>query len=613
MAGWSTQQLVEFLAGISACTDERSAMRDAVERAAEALEAEVAALVRDDSVLASTGFAAGRVPELELAAIAHGEKTGLTVPGVGDCHTLTVVMDGPDPGWLIVARGRGEPFDHEDTSVFRGMARVLALSLRQLRLVDSERAQRDRSDREASERRAAEKELAHQALHDGLTGLPNRALLLDRLDRALARANRDRTLAVLFVDLDNFKLINDTLGHHVGDDLLQRVAGRLKNGTRRSEAHRSVATESVARLGGDEFVLLCEGIASAQDAERIAARVASRLAEPCEIAGEKLVITASIGVAISDADSTPDSLLRDADAAMYHAKQRGRARAEVFDDAMRDRLVTRLGREKELRRAIEQDEFFLVYQPLVKLPERSVLGAEALVRWRHPERGVIAPGDFIPLAEETGLITQIDEWVLHHACRQLASWNESGTVGPDFTVGVNISARQIRDGRLLETVSHALAGSQIRPSTLALEITETVLIENSDSPTEILESLRALGVRVVLDDFGTGYSSLSYLQRFPLDALKLDRSFTAEISNPGRGREIVAVLLHLARVLELEVVAEGVETAEQLACLEKLECPVVQGFYLARPMPGCDLQRLLEEREAMPAALERELGPRALA
>jgi len=569
-------------------------MRDAVERTAEALDAEIAALVTAEGVLASTGFAAGQAPESELRAIARGETTTIAVPGVGDCESVSVALGDVDRGSLIVARGHHEPFSHEDISVFRGMARVLTLTLGQLRLIESERKLRERSEQEASERRAAQKELAHLALHDALTGLPNRTLLLDRLDRALFRARRDdKVVGVLFVDLDNFKLINDTLGHHVGDDLLREVAGRLRDSVRLDDSGGRAASDTVARFGGDEFVVVGEGLRSEQDAQDIAARIAARLGEACEVAGEQLFVTASTGVVISDRRSTAHSLIRDADAAMYHAKARGRARAEVFDDAMRARLVERLGREKELRRAIEREEFVLFYQPIFAVGARDVVGAEALIRWRHREKGLLSPAEFIPVAEETGLICQIDGWVIRDACRQLAAWQSAGIARPEFSVSVNLSAGQVEDGRLSEMVSLAIDESGVRPASLGLEITETVLIENTDSPVAVLESLRRLGARLVLDDFGTGYSSLSYLQRFPLDALKLDRSFVAEIATPGRDRDIVAALLQLAEVLDLDVVAEGVETDAQLRCLRELRCPFAQGFHLARPMPARELEQLL--------------------
>jgi diguanylate cyclase (GGDEF)-like protein len=606
MASWSTQQLVEFLAGLSACTDERSAVLNAVERVAEALDAEVAALIKIDRCVASTGFAVGEVPVDDLTAIARGEARTITVPSVGACNAMIVALDDPDSGWLVVARAQGEPFDHEDASVFRGMARVLTLTVRQLRLIESERILRERSQREVDERRAIEQALAHQALHDALTGLPNRKLLLDRLDHGLAVGRRQGTLvAVLFVDIDNFKLINDTLGHQVGDELLRLVSQRLRDSMRLSD--------TVARLGGDEFVIVGEAVLDQEDAVGVASRAASCFAEPFNLVAEQLVVTASVGVATSDARSNPQSLIRDADAAMYHAKARGRGRVELFDDAMRGRLVERMGREKELRRALEREELVLFYQPIFALAEHSAVAAEALIRWRHPVKGLLPACDFIPLAEESGLIVQLDEWVVANACKQLAVWQAADLAHPGFTLSLNISARQLEDGRFAEQLAAAVDACGVDPQALGLEITETVLIENSDSPIAILEALRSLGPRLILDDFGTGYSSLSYLQRLPLDVLKLDQSFVTGLALPGRDRDIVSALIHLATVLDLDVVAEGIETAAQLGCLKDLGCQFGQGYHLGRPMPASDFEDLLIARPTPQHAANDSSGPLTLA
>ena len=591
MASWSTQQLVEFLAGISACVDERSATRDAVERAAEALEAEVGAVWRAGKLVASVGFGVDPVAEQSVADVASGVASTLEVPGLGTCRALSAALGGADDGSLIVARAADEPFDQQDVSVFRGMARVLALTLRQLRLIESERALRERSESEASDRRAAQQELAHQALHDGLTGLPNRKMLLEHLRRLLAVADSDGTIvAALFVDLDNFKLINDTLGHHVGDELLRLVASRLRDSLRLTSRGDRPLADTVARFGGDEFVLVAMGLHSQSEALKIADRIASGFVQPFVIAGERLFVSASIGVATANERSTPDSLIRDADAAMYHAKAHGRARSALFDDEMRGRLLDRLSRESELRQALERHELTLYYQPMFSIQHGSIVGAESLVRWQHPDRGLLAADQFIPLAEETGLIAEIDHWVLREACRQLQEWRWLRTQPMEITLSVNLSARHVQDSGFPDRLAAVLRESGVDPRSISLEITESVLIESSDSPVAVLEGLRALGPRLILDDFGTGYSSLSYLRRFPLDAVKLDRSFVAGIGQPGRDRELVGALLHLAEVLGLEVVAEGVETEEQLASLAELGCPLAQGYHLGRPMPPAALR-----------------------
>jgi diguanylate cyclase (GGDEF)-like protein len=566
----------------------------AVERAAEALDAEVAAVVNPAACLASIGFAGGKAPVPELIALARGEAHGITVPGVGACLAMAAALDGENDEWLVVARGEREPFDHEDTSVFRGMARVLSLTIRQLRLIESERILRGRSEREIAERRSIEQALAHQAMHDDLTGLPNRTLLLDRLGHGLAVASRQHAMvAVLFVDIDNFKLINDTLGHHLGDELLKLVAERLRDSVRVSDTAARLGADLVARLGGDEFVLAAEGISDYEGATQIASRVASRLSEPFTLGGEQLVVTASIGIAMSHDQSTPESLIRDADAAMYQAKARGRARYELFDDAMRSRLIDRLAREKDLRRALEGDELELYFQPILSVPKRLVIGAEGLVRWHHPTRGLLPAGEFIPLAEDAGLISRIDEWVVREACRQLTEWQIAGVTRPGLTVSINISARQLENGGFADRLAAAIDETGVDSQALGLEITESVLIENSDSPIAILDALRRLGPRLILDDFGTGYSSLSYLQRLPFDVIKLDRSFVTDIATPGRDRDIVSALIRLATVLELDVVAEGIETEEQFTCLKELGCQFGQGYHLARPMPASDFRQFL--------------------
>ena len=427
-------------------------------------------------------------------------------------------------------------------------------------------------------RRHAEEALAHQALHDGLTGLPNRALLLDRLGHALDRARRDDSaVAVLAVDVDNFKVINDSLGHEAGNQLLVDMAGRIQTAVRKAD--------TVARFGGDEFVVLCEQ-AGEEGAVQLAERIAAEARRPLVTDGQELMVTTSIGIAVAAQGRTPESVLRDADAAMYRAKERGRGRYELFDEEMRSRAFARLAGETDLRRAIEDGgELRLHYQPIVAVADGSVRAVEALVRWQHPERGLVPPGEFIPLAEQSGLIVPLGRWVLGEACAEAAAW-------PDLAVSVNVSTRQLLDRGLVADVAAVLARTGLAPERLSLEITETLIMERLEASTELLRELKTLGVRLCLDDFGTGYSSLSYLERLPLDVLKLDRSFVSGLVPTAPEPAIVAAVIEMGRALGMTVVAEGVETEEQRDRLEDLGCVYAQGFYFARPMAAAEISAL---------------------
>jgi diguanylate cyclase (GGDEF)-like protein len=422
-----------------------------------------------------------------------------------------------------------------------------------------------------------------QALHDSLTGLPNRTLLLDRLDQGLARLRRrEGALAVLFADIDRFKVVNDSLGHGFGDRLLIALAERLRATLRPGD--------TVARLGGDEFVVLCEDLASADDALATARRMASGLDRPFRIDGQEVYVTMSTGVTMvtsSEAQSAAsDALLRDADLAMYQAKANGRARWEVFNTAMRAGVVHRVATETALRRAVERGELCAAYQPIVTVAGRSIVGAEALVRWRHPDEGMVPPDRFIPVAEESGLIVPVGRWVLHEACRQGALWAAEGTGDPDaFFVSVNLSARQLTHPDLVEDVAEALGTSALHPASLCLEITETAVMEDVRTVASVLGRLKELGVRLAIDDFGTGYSSLAYLKRFPIDVLKIDRAFMEGLGVGGEDAAIVAAMVRLADALGLLVIAEGLETAGQLAELQRLGCWGAQGYYLSPPAP----------------------------
>jgi diguanylate cyclase (GGDEF)-like protein/PAS domain S-box-containing protein len=431
--------------------------------------------------------------------------------------------------------------------------------------------------RDVSERKDAESKLAHQAMHDALTGLPNRALFLDRLRHALLRARRrPGAVAVLFVDLDRFKLINDSFGHAAGDRLLCDVAGRLEHGLRPSD--------TIARFGGDELVILCEDLDGEPGARAIADRIAALFEEPFIVEDGEAFLQASIGIALAADGASAEDLIRDADAAMYRAKEGGRARVEVFDEAMRDDARERVATESALRRAIERDELCIHVQPVVRIGDEAIVAFEALVRWEHPERGLVPPGDFIPLAEETGLIVPIGNWVLREVCRTMRRWEDE--LGVDWVpCSVNLSVRHLQQPDLVATVRAALEEYDIAPRRLVLEITESAVMENGTGTVETLEALRALGVRLALDDFGTGYSSLAHLHRFPLDILKIDRSFTAALHADHQGASIAGAIVSLAQALGLETVAEGIEDSEQHRQLERFGCTYGQGFLFSRPQP----------------------------
>jgi diguanylate cyclase (GGDEF)-like protein len=421
-------------------------------------------------------------------------------------------------------------------------------------------------------------QLTKQAFRDPLTNLPNRALFMDRLSHGLTRAQRRHEhLAVLFLDLDRFKIVNDTLGHAVGDQLLVEVSRRLTSALRPGD--------TVARLGGDEFGILLEDVADAETAEAVAVRVEESLGKPYPFEGREVFVTASIGIALSSAKlGLPEEILRDADLAMYHAKAKGKARHEVFDGSMSAPALDRMDLEMDLRSAISRHEFRLHYQPILRLDTGKITEVEALIRWQHEKRGLLQPDEFIGLTEETGLIVPIGQWVLREACKQARVWQVEYPTTPPLVMSVNLSAKQFQNPKLVEEITQALDESGLAASCLKLEITESTVMQDAPVTLTKLNELKGLGVRLAIDDFGTGYSSLGYLKRFPVDTLKIDRSFVKGLSADGGDSAIVRAVVTVAKSLNMDVTAEGVETEGQLAELRALGCDRWQGFLFARPV-----------------------------
>jgi diguanylate cyclase (GGDEF)-like protein/PAS domain S-box-containing protein len=432
--------------------------------------------------------------------------------------------------------------------------------------------------RDITARKHAEEQLLHHALHDSLTKLPNRVLFMDHLKLAVNHTKRRKNymFALLFVDLDRFKVVNDSLGHAVGDELLLSLARRLETCLR--------AGDTLARMGGDEFTILLDAINDHKDAERVAERIQEVLSQPFKLAGHEMTMSASIGIAFSDVgENKADDLLRDADTAMYQAKALGKAQCRIFDKDMHAHAVSLQQLESELRGAIGREELRVHYQPTVSLESGRISGFEALVRWQHPERGLMPPADFLPNAEDTGMIIEIDRWVLRQACRQMRQWQDLLPSAREIKINVNLSCKQFMQPDLVAHVRRTLSETGLAPQSLRLEITETVVMADGARAMKILDELKALGVEVSLDDFGTGYSSLSYIHRFPVTTLKIDRSFIERIGGHENG-EIVRTVVAMARNLGIEVIAEGVETVEQLIKLKAIECDHAQGFYFSKPV-----------------------------
>jgi len=429
------------------------------------------------------------------------------------------------------------------------------------------------------ERTGFQEQLWHQAFHDPLTGLPNRALFRDRLEHALARADRQtQPVGILLLDIDNFKVVNDSLGHLQGDQLLLAVAERLRSCLR--------AGDTAARLGGDEFTVLVEDVGDLDEVTAVAERIVEALRRPVQLDGRQVVTSASIGIALSSPRNKPaDDLLRDANLAMYRAKTNGKARWELFDDTLEFQAMERLDVETDLRQALDREELRVYYQPIVSLSDGRIVELEALVRWQHTERGLVQPGTFIPIAEETGLIIPIGQWVLEQACQQARTWQDASPANKSLVMSVNLSARQFQHPTLVADIERAVRQAGLEPRSLKLEITESVVMQDVESTLATLHALKALGIQLAIDDFGTGYSSLSYLKRFPIDTLKIDRSFVDGLGQEAQDTAIVRSVVALAKTLNLSVTGEGVETAEQQMHLEQLGCDLAQGFVFARPSP----------------------------
>lgn len=486
-------------------------------------------------------------------------------------------------------RGDTPQFEHEHRMLHRdGSYRWMLTRGLAVRDAEGKAYRMAGSQTDITERKVAEEQLLHDAMHDSLTGLPNRALFVDRLTQAIARTQRREgyEFAILFMDMDRFKVVNDSLGHMMGDQLLVGMAKRLANCLR--------PADTVARLGGDEFVILLEDIRTATDATLFADRIQKALKGAFGLEGREVFTTASIGIALSALGyERPEDMLRDADIAMYRAKSMGKARSAVFDRAMHSSAVALLELETELRRAVERMDFRMAYQPIVSLETRRIAGFEALIRWTHPQQGEIPPSKFIPLAEETGLIVPIGLWTLRESCRQLRAWQGLVRRSPPLTMSVNLSGIQLLQPELIMQVDLMVRENGLDGNSLKLEITESAIMEHAQYALDMLKQLKAQRVRLALDDFGTGYSSMSYLRRYPIDTVKIDQSFVAKINTDEESLEIVRSIVTMAHNLKMDVVAEGVETKDQLEKLRTLNCEYGQGFYFSRPVERDAAEALL--------------------
>jgi diguanylate cyclase (GGDEF)-like protein len=510
----------------------------------------------------------------------YGLDPGLIVPGVhlreivehrvakGDYGTKTV----DEVLVPLLARATGQHASHHVAELADG--RFIAVSVQPM--VNGGRVT---THHDITEQRRSEAKIAHMALHDSLTGMPNRALLNERLEQALVRTGRGEIVAVHILDLDHFKHVNDTLGHPVGDQLLQMAGERLRALVR--------DVDTIARMGGDEFAIVQVALSQAPEATALAERVIAALCEPYQVDGHQMVIGTSVGIAVAPTDGTnANQLIKSADLALYRAKADGRGTFRFFEPGMDAKMQARRCLEHDLRSALANRQFELHYQPIVDLASDTISGAEALIRWRHPEKGMVSPASFIPLAEETGLIVPIGEWAIRQACRAAAQWSS------ELRIAVNLSPAQFRSPGLPTVVMSALATSGLAPHRLELEITETVLLQDSETTLAILHQLRDFGVRIAMDDFGTGYSSLSYLQRFPFDKIKIDRAFIKDITDSASSLNIVRAVAALANGLGVDATAEGVETQQQLEAIRSEGCTEMQGFLFSKPLPAHEADRL---------------------
>jgi len=561
--------------------------------AAEGRERRFAALVQNSSDLVLVIDEAGGV---DFASPASERQLG-TVPSAIEGRRLVELVhpdDAAQIALLVGLRGGGHTGDPVTVRLLHadGQWRWMEIVATDLTEEPSVRGV-VLNTRDVSDRRAVEDELAHQAFHDGLTGLANRALFEDRVEHAIERNRREgRPVAMMLLDLDDFKTVNDSLGHQTGDQLIRQVARRIRGALR--------SGDTAARLGGDEFAMLLETCDGEEDASQAAIRVLRAVSEPITLEGYEMVVRGSLGIAVArSSEADADEMLRSADIAMYAAKARGRGGFELFRPEMLDLARERLELKADLDHALGRGEFFLNYQPIVELDSGAVSGVEALLRWQHPTRGLVRPDEFIPLAEESGLIVPIGRWVLERACVDARRWLTVACNPDTFYVSVNVSPRQLDDPDLPDVVDAALRAAGLPARALVLEVTESVLMNDPERTMRTLESLRDLGTRIAIDDFGTGYSSLSYLGRLPIDLVKIDRSFVSGVGSAERDKDLAAMIVQLVGVLNFEAIAEGIQAVEQVQGLQRLGCALGQGFYFSRPVAPEQIDTLLasERRE----------------